>query len=98
PPRSTPFPYTTLFRSIRPASSSIHLSVTTLFAHRLRTWEAEVGSTDAVSMERRGETDKTAIPLPGRVVMEPMRATAAEDWMAGTDRKSTRLNSSHVKI
>src|SRR5690606_41931173 len=47
-------------------------------------------------MERRGETDKTAIPLPGRVVMEPMRATAAEDWMAGTATTCSSTSSSYT--
>src|SRR2546426_9284640 len=64
PPRSTLFPYTTLFRS-RPRASG-----------------------NAVG------------PLPSRRALRPERNTAREAGLerAGRDRKSTRLNSSHLVI
>src|SRR2546426_6507922 len=65
PPRSTLFPYTTLFRSLR--------------RHVGR------GRCSSCSVDRRQTTDRT---VPGR------RRTPAP--MA--DRKSTRLNSSHLVI
>src|SRR5690606_41924834 len=70
PPRSTLFPYTTLFRSHSPAPV---LRQQRVAHHRLA--------------ERRHDVHELDVPgeLPGRSV-------------ADGDRKSTRLNSSHVKI
>src|SRR5438067_8831501 len=65
PPRSTLFPYTTLFRS--------HFS------------EANLG----LQRERI---------RPERGVAEGARCTAFSDQAIEQDRKSTRLNSSHVSI
>src|SRR5438067_9423337 len=62
PPRSTLFPYTTLFRSVHPAAPRGH--------------RAAQGSRRVVQV-RRGDAGR------------PRR---------GRDRKSTRLNSSHVSI
>src|SRR5437870_9653473 len=70
PPRSTLFPYTTLFRS-RLVVLDHH--------HR-----------DVVELERVGHGDQRparGADLVGLVVVDPVR-----------DRKSTRLNSSHVAI
>src|SRR5436305_3520307 len=69
PPRSTLFPYTTLFRSgIRPTSLD-----ESLVQHRVGHLEeaGDVGAVDVIA--RRAEA-------------------------FGRDRKSTRLNSSHVRI
>src|SRR5690349_23394418 len=72
PPRSTLFPYTTLFRS-------------QLEARRHDEDDDELGA-DALSMVHRpGQR-----PTCGRTVV------IADDHML--DRKSTRLNSSHVEI
>src|SRR5256885_9822157 len=71
PPRSTLFPYTTLFRSGRTGSRS--------------------GRTTAASA-RRGRPDgrgRRGRTRPGRTRFSPAR---------GEDRKSTRLNSSHLVI
>src|SRR5436309_8870121 len=64
PPRSTLFPYTTLFRSISKAILLLGI-VTSLTPKPLHASES-------------------SIPVPGVVIDQ--------------DRKSTRLNSSHVKI
>src|SRR3712207_7635768 len=74
PPRSTLFPYTTLFRSVRPDPARVHEG-----HHRA----AEVGR-------------------PGRRQLR-VGDHVAERRLAGrvrrtTDRKSTRLNSSHANI
>src|SRR5690349_22727952 len=71
PPRSTLFPYTTLFRSRRPAPP----------AARARPWP-----------DREGPGLR-AVPAAGRAGARRGLTRAA----AG-DRKSTRLNSSHVEI
>src|SRR5690349_23247920 len=64
PPRSTLFPYTTLFRSLRRTARPDHPDL----AHRRRA---------------RGAT---------------LRAGRGRERALGPDRKSTRLNSSHVEI
>src|SRR5207302_8723723 len=66
PPRSTLFPYTTLFRSLGPLGVALELG-----GHRLETFT----SADLIVMS------------PGVPPEQPV-----------IDRKSTRLNSSHVKI
>src|SRR5690349_22515291 len=70
PPRSTLFPYTTLFRSLRQA-------VGRSGGHRpdpVRRWRRDGGG-------------------------DPGRSAADGDWAGESeDRKSTRLNSSHVEI
>src|SRR5256885_8160780 len=76
PPRSTLFPYTTLFRSL-PSTYFPHLSQTFSTEHEYR-------------ITRESGQDQKA-----------QRATIAEGkrgTLAGGDRKSTRLNSSHLVI
>src|SRR5256885_3606670 len=73
PPRSTLFPYTTLFRSQRPAVRQS--------AGRDHRWAGADHRTDAAA-------DTLVQPLRNRV---PAAAHAG-------DRKSTRLNSSHLVI
>src|SRR2546422_9679833 len=68
PPRSTLFPYTTLFRSLADLDVFIHTS------HILRRVSLEVGAREVVCLVGRNGSGKT------------------------TDRKSTRLNSSHGYI
>src|SRR2546426_5275187 len=80
PPRSTLFPYTTLFRSI--PLSTLDCSVRVLrLAHEV----AEKGSTNALS-------DVVTAVSAARAAVEG----AASNVMI--DRKSTRLNSSHLVI
>src|SRR3989442_8882144 len=76
PPRSTLFPYTTLFRSAR---DNISGTVTVLEAARA-----------FAAVVRQGLR-------PARTVI--FATWDAEEWgLTGSDRKSTRLNSSHVRI
>src|SRR3712207_7090580 len=70
PPRSTLFPYTTLFRSLASADA-------TASTRRGFTW--------------RGERLTDTVSSSGHVA-------ASRDASASTDRKSTRLNSSHANI
>src|SRR3712207_7734448 len=72
PPRSTLFPYTTLFRSRRPALD------------RLR-------PTDGAALRLRGGS-----PRLGRLRAHLLAPTLATRPLS--DRKSTRLNSSHANI
>src|SRR5690349_23745039 len=74
PPRSTLFPYTTLFRSVEAARGA---------ARRSRHSHADRGR-PRESQSRRS--------------FGGVAAAARERGPAGPDRKSTRLNSSHVEI
>src|SRR3989442_7818993 len=71
PPRSTLFPYTTLFRSLFPRRQ---LQLTSSSPHRCRFLR------------------QNSLP---RALLGPR---LARENFAGGDRKSTRLNSSHVRI
>src|SRR2546427_8366393 len=78
PPRSTLFPYTTLFRSI--TSAVEHHAVLHCCEYLARKEGFEV----------------TCLPVDreGRVAVESLEKAVRPD----TDRKSTRLNSSHSQI
>src|SRR3712207_7979989 len=87
PPRSTLFPYTTLFRSVRAAREGGRLPDGDLPRSR--------GVARAVDrQERRG---RLAGVLPRA---QPLRRRAAALAVSAgrADRKSTRLNSSHANI
>src|SRR5438067_7250063 len=73
PPRSTLFPYTTLFRSIT------------------KDMQDQTGD---VLERRAAQTLGASLPVPDRL---PLR-TKGEPPRGKSDRKSTRLNSSHVSI
>src|SRR5256885_3077011 len=83
PPRSTLFPYTTLFRS--PVNQGWKVSTTTLMYERHsaggRSHTAQIAR--LMALARR-------VPIDGRPAWE-------HPWMR-QDRKSTRLNSSHLVI
>src|SRR3712207_8397842 len=87
PPRSTLFPYTTLFRSpgpVRVRGLEGLRRTGRLRARRLRPYR------------RRGElAEQGEIPVLDR---RPRRGRAGGLDEAGQDRKSTRLNSSHANI
>src|SRR5437899_7571647 len=78
PPRSTLFPYTTLFRSWAFARNKQHISV-----HA--NWKVE---------------GRAAGPIRNRKMLERYRPhyVIANRTCCATDRKSTRLNSSHLGI
>src|SRR2546430_12634520 len=83
PPRSTLFPYTTLFRSDRGAQGAghprqvEHREIESLQHARGRQWEQEVGHRPEIT-----EPDRLQQTMGSRP----------------EDRKSTRLNSSHSQI
>src|SRR3712207_7802979 len=80
PPRSTLFPYTTLFRSALFNMDSANNMFTAVFA--------EGGGLDVE--ELTGFPDMVLVPDPTTFRVLP--------WADRTDRKSTRLNSSHANI
>src|SRR5436309_10209750 len=83
PPRSTLFPYTTLFRSLtRPVEAAQQV--------------AQVGLERLVAL---GAAQATGLPevLEGAAAGGAAQAVRRRGEQA-RDRKSTRLNSSHVKI
>src|SRR3712207_9473277 len=94
PPRSTLFPYTTLFRSAGPAVLD-------------EPAQAEGGAAGGADLDRHlvgRTTDAAAADLEGRldVVQRPLERDDRVGVVLGTDaledRKSTRLNSSHANI
>src|SRR5690349_21924577 len=89
-PRSTLFPYTTLFRSRRIVHADDHPVAARRRAERVRVDDLVAGLPD------RG----LAAPVGRRpVVLADQPAGAVEQVDEdGVDRKSTRLNSSHVEI
>src|SRR5688500_19998327 len=74
PPRLTPFPYTTLFRSERKLPPLIE---------------------ESIALERRPGDASEVLAVAARTVLLELRLTAAR---LRRDRKSTRLNSSHLVI
>src|SRR5699024_12691326 len=92
PPRSTLFPYTTLFRS------GDHVRVRGVDAIGVRVYFTHFRT------EGCGKRNRCRIgtaPAEGRAVAVPVRALETGDHGHLTrvkDRKSTRLNSSHVSI
>src|SRR3712207_7395914 len=88
PPRSTLFPYTTLFRSRR--NISISYDVTVPATTELT---AETGSGDQRIESIGGRVRASA--GSGNVVL---RNIGAETTVSTGDRQSTRLNSSHAHI
>src|SRR5256885_8222780 len=79
PPRSTLFPYTTLFRSYRPRRAGM---------------KAQPKSPLAQLNLPLGEPAALALP-PGK---HQQLMQALMELLLGGDRKSTRLNSSHLVI
>src|SRR3712207_9001294 len=83
PPRSTLFPYTTLFRSLPPQDGAA------LRASQARGWlQRDLLPPHAGGPRRRGDR---APPRSQRVAVRRL-------YPAVPDRKSTRLNSSHANI
>src|SRR5688572_31905012 len=83
PPRSTLFPYTTLFRSQREIEA--HVGVDALALHRRH--------------EVQQVVERLLVHLRRVVLVERRGVVADHvDAELGEDRKSTRLNSSHSQI
>src|SRR2546427_8027589 len=84
PPRSTLFPYTTLFRSIRKSPPP--------------DYRTQRSAHDFVIRTRLPVRDPQFLKTSrGDVVMRPVNARRLAKF-SETDRKSTRLNSSHSQI
>src|SRR2546430_17036909 len=94
PPRSTLFPYTTLFRSGRPARGRHRLRVHALPRRGPRVRQAR----EPAALLRGGGTVPRPPPRrPGRGVVRA-RELLERGVTRTRDRKSTRLNSSHSQI
>src|SRR3712207_7129618 len=92
PPRSTLFPYTTLFRSREELVVEEPLEVDVLVGRPL------VEDADGPVLQQGGQ-ERQAPPLPLRQVDRRIRPGAdADPPPEPQDRKSTRLNSSHANI
>src|SRR3712207_9033997 len=94
PPRSTLFPYTTLFRSFE-ATGDYHRGL----AYRLLSAGFELRLVSSVALARTREAlhngwDKND-PKDAQVILHMLRIGATQRYV---DRKSTRLNSSHANI
>src|SRR2546430_9898889 len=88
PPRSTLFPYTTLFRSLRIWAAALALCLTaTAAAAQLYRWTDGEGTVHYTA-------DPDTIPPAFRDAAELLSTPQPRP----TDRKSTRLNSSHSQI
>src|SRR5256886_13147356 len=88
PPRSTLFPYTTLFRSERnlqrrPQGAGVH---------------PEPSSTRHQPLLRRGGNERGLLVSERLGAAEDVRRLSHGAKTSGKDRKSTRLNSSHSQI
>src|SRR5207249_11227659 len=92
PPRPTPFPYTTLFRSLHDCRASPSLAPA--FRTRQVTSRRVLGGAAPAAL-------RSATVRLGRrmsVVVKVWSADWLSCWHVSLDRKSTRLNSSHVSI
>src|SRR3712207_8739275 len=87
PPRSTLFPYTTLFRS--PSAKGAETMA-----------DGFAAADEAHGAELGGEAQAHAAPAPGgdRRRRGGGRARGGRPGARGSDRKSTRLNFSHANI
>src|SRR3712207_9596498 len=94
PPRSTLFPYTTLFRSHLDRLALVHRAVagSGLLERELEVDEIETTSPEPCS-RISGNTARVTVMGPKRSVSIWRRTCSA-----ARDRKSTRLNSSHANI
>src|SRR2546430_3085661 len=84
PPRSTLFPYTTLFRSTILDPADMQRAVARI-AHE-------------ITERNKGARDVVLIGVLTRGVHLAQRLGERIESIEGTDRKSTRLNSSHSQI
>src|SRR3712207_9586092 len=94
PPRSTLFPYTTLFRSHELVATRYRLTAANS-ARLVSHLYAEAGGNPFFTQQvlRAFEEDELLRPLGNRWVLGDLEHTGVP-----SDRKSTRLNSSHANI
>src|SRR3712207_9134346 len=94
PPRSTLVPYTTLFRSEPTAGVDVELRLELWhYVQRINDEGTTILLTTHYLEEAEQLCDRIAFIGDGQVV-----ATGTSAELAATDRKSTRLNSSHANI
>src|SRR3712207_7464505 len=89
PPRSTLFPYTTLFRSVEPGTVEADCEGQ-LLANLVVTPERLVGVAAVIGVEHPLEESELGA--------DELRRDPVRDERVLLDRKSTRLNSSHANI
>src|SRR5690606_41155871 len=96
PPRPTPFPYTTLFRS----SGYDIVAIPALFAWSDELREAIENFDGYLLIGPRSGSKTKNFSIPSRLGpdLSPNLLDARVTRVDSVDRKSTRLNSSHVKI
>src|SRR3989449_11727050 len=95
PPRSTLFPYTTLFRSVNASNRVQEITLkqaTDLFSGAAKTWD-ELGGLEARITVVNREEGKGVRPY-----LEQLLNLGGKFVNGKGDRKSTRLNSSHGYI
>src|SRR3712207_7925338 len=103
PPRSTLFPYTTLFRSLH-SSPTPSEPLPTVQAARRTTARPEPGATMEKEQEKAAKAREAALGSAlsqierefGKGSIMRMGDESAAVRVAAIDRKSTRLNSSHA--
>src|SRR3712207_7796223 len=91
PPRSTLFPYTTLFRSV----DDIYEDAQAKFGEAVRAQAAQGGVSPSPEQLRSKVTRQDVVNL---LVSIDLGKRAAAARQLAVDRKSTRLNSSHANI
>src|SRR5699024_12575262 len=98
PRRSPLFPYTTLFRSLLGPGELVHRQIDLEAQVPDGVDDALVGQGEGV--EGAGEEGDLLGPQEGEgaVVQPPQGGEPVDVGQGGRDRKSTRLNSSHVSI
>src|SRR3712207_9086344 len=94
PPRSTLFPYTTLFRSSFMRSPVVQFAASGLLAMAVICAIAYSLITDTGNEEAIRDAQRITA-LVGEGVARP---ALTDELLRGGDRKSTRLNSSHANI
>src|SRR5256885_12515726 len=105
PPRSTLFPYTTLFRSLRTHSQTSGWSLTAqdVYNNVIRTCIEAMAATQGHTQSLHTNALDEALALPtdfsARIARNTQLLLQQESGTTKViDRKSTRLNSSHLVI
>src|SRR3712207_7934587 len=88
PPRSTLFPYTTLFRSLVVEQAEVQCAQGGCGQRRAQVTHCHEGAHPCAA----------ARAWPGQLLQSPQRLPPTEYLPQARDRKSTRLNSSHANI